>query len=61
MEATAPHVFHGLASHRTGKVFEWYQNPEDAERAREQIVSEEPDLAGVLYVTSVDLGGASSN
>lgn len=62
MEATTPpYMFHGLASHRTGRVFDWYPTPEDAEHALQRIVSEEPDLAGVLYVTSVYLGGASAN
>lgn len=56
-----PNVFYGLASHVTGKVFDWYPTPEDAELARAEIEHDDPNLAALIYVTEVDLGGASSN
>lgn len=54
MDATSPYVFYGLASQVTGKVFDWYLTPEDAERAHGEIENDDPDLASAIYITRVD-------
>lgn len=53
----APYVFYGLASRLTSKMFEWYATHDEAERVREEILRDEPDLAAVIYVAEVDLSG----
>lgn len=52
-------VFYGIASHQTGKVFDWYPTQADAERALSEILDDEPAFEPVLYIALVDLSSAT--
>jgi hypothetical protein len=47
---------YGIASKQSKDVDEFFVTRGEAERALEQVLQDEPDLAEMLYVTEIDFG-----
>jgi hypothetical protein len=46
---------YGLASRQSGDVDEWRPSREEAEQVLAEVLKDEPDLAGTLYIAEVEL------
>jgi hypothetical protein len=47
-------ILYGIASTQSKDVDEYFITRDEAERALEQVIQDEPDFASVLYVAEID-------